>query len=370
VKQGYFYMADLSSSASKRIAVVLFNLGGPDSLDAVKPFLFNLFNDPAIIGAPKPIRWLLAKLISGRRAPIAREIYSHLGGRSPLVPLTEDQAHKLSEMLNSDHVHVDVHIAMRYWHPRAEAVVQQLEKNKPDEIVLLPLYPQFSTATSGSSIDEWHALAGHMGIKTHTICCYPTEQGFITASRKLLTPAIRTAAKHPNGFRVLFSAHGLPEDVIAKGDPYQSHVEQTAAAIMDDFRKVEGDPNNLPDVEWLVTYQSRVGPKKWIEPFTDKEIERAGAENKALVIVPLAFVSEHSETLVELDIEYRELADAAGVPIYVRVATVCDHDDFIAGLAKMVQQKIEPSSQMADPCAHTGKRLCDAKFTKCRCKAV
>lgn len=334
-----------------RTAVVLFNLGGPDSLEAVQPFLFNLFNDRAIIGLPQPLRWLIAKAIARRRAPVARAIYARMGGRSPLVPQTEDQAAALQAALGKDH---GVFIAMRYWHPLADATARRVKAFAPDRVVLLPLYPQYSTTTSASSVRDWTRAAAAVGlaVPTSTVCCYPTEPGLVaeTAAR------IRTAlAKLPTGSRarVLFSAHGLPKKVVTAGDPYQWQVERTAAAVADALA--------MPSLDWRVTYQSRVGPLEWIGPATDAEIRRAGAEGVALVVVPIAFVSEHSETLVELDVEYRHLADHAGVPAYERVPALGAAPAFIAGLAALVWRAAAGPAVVSQD----GGRICPGTCGKC-----
>ncbi len=337
-----------------KTAVVLFNLGGPDKPEAVEPFLFNLFNDPAIIGAPRPIRWLLAKLISKRRAPVAREIYANLGGGSPLLPNTRRQAEALNAALAGTG-DTKVFIAMRYWHPLTEEAVASVKAYGPDRVVLLPLYPQFSTTTTGSSLLAWDAEAERAGLRvpTTSLCCYPVEPGLINA----MTDRLRTtlaAAELDGSVRVLFSAHGLPKKVIAAGDPYQWQVEQTAGAIVASLGK--------PKVDWVVCYQSRVGPLEWIGPSTEDEIRRAGKDGVSLVVQPIAFVSEHSETLVELDIEYRRLAEEAGVKAYHRVATVDASPDFIGGLSAMVQS-LTPFGPGI--CAQAGGRYCPAHRSAC-----
>jgi ferrochelatase len=220
---------------------------------------------------------------------------------------------------------------MRYWHPLTEAVVRSVERFKPDRIVLLPLYPQFSTATTESSLKAWNDSA-RFKVPIKIVKDYPTEPGFIAASVALLKEGLAQVGSAPH--RVLFSAHGLPERVIKAGDPYQGQVEQTAKAIADAVASERGS------LDWSVCYQSRVGPLKWIGPSTDAEITRAGADKVSVVLYPLSFVSEHSETLVELDIEYRHLADKVGVPAYIRVPTVGTHPLFIAGLAKLVRDAL------------------------------
>ncbi len=314
-----------------KIAVILFNLGGPDCPEAVEPFLRNLFSDKAIITLPALLRLPLARLIARRRAPIAREIYHRIGGRSPIVEETQKQARALEAALAGSGVEAKTFIAMRYWHPFSDGAAQAVKAYGPDKIVLLPLYPQYSTTTTASSFQDWERAAKRMGLTAPTarICCYPAENGFVAAMAARIRAAL-AEARGDTGTRLLLSAHGLPKKVIANGDPYQRQVEQSAAAIVAAL--------NIPDLDWQVCYQSRVGPLEWIGPATDDEIRRAGADGKNLIVAPLAFVSEHSETLVELDIEYRKLAEEAGVPDYRRVPAVNVHPDFIAGLAGLVRR--------------------------------
>jgi ferrochelatase len=333
-----------------RTAIVLFNLGGPDSPAAIRPFLFNLFNDPAIIALPGPMRRLLAWILSGRRAKVAAGIYAHLGGRSPLLELTRQQADALEGALGADY---RCFIAMRYWHPLTEAAVQAVRDYAPDRIVLLPLYPQFSTTTTGSSVDAWLKAAAKAGmaIPTVRICCFPTEPGMIRAQADLLRTALGAAGP---GVRVLFSAHGLPKKIVDAGDPYQSQVERTAKAIVTELGQ--------SDLDWQVSYQSRVGPLEWIGPATDDAIRGAGSEGKSLVVQPIAFVSEHSETLVELDIEYAHLAKVAGVPVYRRVPALACHPLFIAGLAKVVGDALADGQNVW--CDGSGP-VCDQRWFRC-----
>jgi ferrochelatase len=309
-----------------KVAVILFNLGGPDSLDAVEPFLRNLFGDPAILRLPSLIRQPLANFLAKRRAPKARAIYAKIGGSSPILGQTEAQARALEQALGGEHEWRG-YVCMRYWHPMTEAVVRSVKRFAPDRIVLLPLYPQFSTTTTASSVTAW-TDAARFKVAVKTIDSYPTEPGFIAASVDLVKQGLTQAGDRPK--RVLFSAHGLPERVIKAGDPYQRQVEQTAAAIA---AAING-------LDWSVCYQSRVGPLKWIGPSTKAEIERAGAEKKSVVVYPLSFVSEHSETLVELDMDYRTLAEKVGVPLYVRVPAVGTHPLFIQGLARLVRDAL------------------------------
>lgn len=338
-----------------RTAVVLFNLGGPERPEAVEPFLFNLFYDPAIISLPLPLRWLVAKLISKRRGPVAREVYEHLGGGSPLRANTEVQALALSTNLGVGGEY-KCFIAMRYWHPRCFETVRAVAGYNPDQIVLLPLYPQFSSTTSGSSIKEWRREAEKVGLNVpiFPICCYPTNCGFVGAAADLISKGL---SKLEGGSqpRVLFSAHGLPEKVVKNGDPYQHHVELSANSIV----KALG----VQGLDWRVCYQSRVGPLEWIKPYLEDELKIAGAEGRPVILFPIAFVSEHSETLVELDIEYKQKAKAFGVPAFVRVPTVGTHEIFINGLADCVRAAVEKRSVETN-CA-AGETVCPAQHTLC-----
>jgi ferrochelatase len=320
-----------------KIAIILFNLGGPDSLEAVQPFLCNLFSDPAIINLPAWLRLPLARFIASRRTPKALGIYEKIGGGSPILGQTEAQARALEgaleEALGSEHEWRG-YVCMRYWHPMTERVVQSVKRFAPDRIVLLPLYPQYSTTTTASSFAAWRKAATFK-IPTVEIESYPTEPGFIRASIEMVKQGLAEVPEMP--VRVLFSAHGLPEKVIKRGDPYQRQVEETAAAIAE----------HLDGADWSVCYQSRVGPLKWIGPSTDAEIRRAAADGKSIVLYPLSFVSEHSETLVELDIDYRHLAEQAGVLKYVRVPAVGTHPQFIHGLANLVRAALLAESTAA-----------------------
>ena len=306
-----------------KIAIILFNLGGPDSLEAVQPFLRNLFSDPAIISLPAWLRLPLARFIASRRTPKALGIYEKIGGGSPIVGQTEAQARALEEALGREHEWRG-YVCMRYWHPMTERVVESVRRFAPDRIVLLPLYPQYSTTTTASSFNAWKKAATFK-VPTVEIESYHTEPGFIRASIELVKQGLADAGD--GSVRVLFSAHGLPEKVIRKGDPYQRQIEETASAIAE----------HLDGADWSVCYQSRVGPLKWIGPSTESEIRRAAADKKNIVLYPLSFVSEHSETLVELDIDYRHLAEQAGVAKYVRVPAVGTHPQFIHGLANLVR---------------------------------
>jgi ferrochelatase len=339
-----------------KLAVVLFNLGGPDSLDAVEPFLRNLFGDPAILSVPGIVRRPLARVIASRRAPVAREIYKRIGGRSPIVEETRAQANTLDKLLAERGMDAKSFIAMRCWHPFSDEAAKAVKDWGADAIVLLPLYPQHSTTTTASSFADWGRAAHKAGLNVPTsrLCCYPDSEGFITAEAELIHQTL-TRVKPGVSYRLLLSAHGLPKRTIAKGDPYQWQVERTAAAIVDRLGI------KVPD--WRVCYQSRVGPLAWIGPATDAEIRRAGAEGKGVAIAPIAFVSEHSETLVELDMEYAHLALNAGVKDYLRVPTVSAHAKFIEALADLVMLANRGKGTLSG----RGARICPRKFGACPC---
>ncbi|HEV2336290.1 MAG TPA: ferrochelatase [Stellaceae bacterium] len=309
-------------------AVVLMNLGGPDSLAAVRPFLYNLFSDRAIIDLPAPLRLPLATVIAARRAGVARKIYGQLGGSSPLLANTEAQARALEAELGAGY---RCFVAMRYWHPLTAAAVGAVKAWRADEVILLPLYPQFSTTTTGSSLAAWRREARRqgLGVATRAVRSYPAAAGFIAAEAALIANALDAAEAGGAAVRLLFSAHGLPLRIVAKGDPYPREIERTAAAVAAALGR--------PGLDWRVCYQSRVGPLAWLGPSVEDELHRAGCDGVGIVVAPISFVSEHSETLVELDRDYRRLAAAFGVPAYHRVPTVAADRRFIAALAELVR---------------------------------
>ena len=337
-------------------AIILFNLGGPDKLENVEPFLFNLFNDPAILNLPTFLRYPLAKLISNRRAPVAKKIYAELGGSSPILKLTIEQSDALEIKLNQTQKEDEYKcfIIMRCWNPRAKDVIKDVQLYGPDEVVLMPLYPQYSAATSGSSIKEWKDVCrkNNYHVKTSTICCYPTDQNFINAHTKEIIKKI----KDLKNFKLIFSAHGLPEKNIKKGDPYQWQVEQSVKKIVENL--------NDENLDWILSYQSRVGPLKWIGPSTETIIIENSKIGKHIVLVPIAFVSEHSETLVELDIEYKEIADANGCKNYTRVPALGINEDFIKAMSELIIKKNE---YKINEDLYPPKIQCPSNFKKCPC---
>ncbi|MDB5414147.1 MAG: hemH [Rubritepida sp.] len=346
---------------ARRVAVVLFNLGGPDAPSSVRPFLVNLFTDPAILRVPRFIRPWLGRLIAWRRTPTAQENYAVMGGRSPLRELTEAQARSLEGVLNEREPGLDYKcfVAMRYWHPMSPEAVQAVKAWNPSEILLIPLYPQFSTTSTGSSITAWAdaCKAAGLSLPTSTLCCFHSDPGFVTATARLVAEAYAKARAELPGhvpLRVLFSAHGLPETIIKSGDPYQWQVEQSTASVVDAL--------NMRGLDHVVCYQSRVTPQKWLGPSTEAEIARAAREKVAVLICPIAFVSDHSETLVELDVEYRHGADKLGIPGYFRVPAQNIDAAFITAMADLVQ-RTEGSARTL--CSFAGARQCPRAHTGC-----
>ncbi len=340
----------------RRVAVVLFNLGGPDAPEAVRPFLENLFTDPAILRVPNFVRPWLGRFIAARRTKAASENYAILGGRSPLLELTEEQGRALEAALNAaGAAEGEEHrcfVCMRYWHPFSEEAARAVKDWGATEVVLLPLYPQYSTTTTGSSITAWEEAAQTIGLRlpTTTVCCWHSDENFVSATAALVRGAwdeARAGLPDGAGLRVLFSAHGLPESIVKRGDPYQWQVERTVAAVVERLG-VEG-------LDHQVCYQSRVTPQRWIGPSAEDALEKAAKDKVAALVCPIAFVSEHSETLVELDVEYRELAHKLGVPGYFRVPAQNSDAGFIASLAALVRRARGSGREL---CSFAGARQC------------
>jgi protoporphyrin/coproporphyrin ferrochelatase len=337
-----------------KLAVVLFNLGGPDSLAAVRPFLFNLFRDPAIIQLPAIARYPLATLISRGREKTAQANYAVMGGRSPLLPETEAQARALEAELRAQKPDVEtrVFIAMRYWKPFAKDTAAEVAAFAPDEIVLLPLYPQYSTTTTASSLKDWGAVYKGAG-RSRAVCCYPTARGLALAHAQAIRGTWEAGGRPPN-VRLIFSAHGLPQKVVDAGDPYRAQIMASAQAVALLVREFD---------DWEVAFQSRVGRLKWLEPSTEEAIREAAKDGKGVLIAPIAFVSEHVETLVELDREYAELARSLGMTTYLRARTPGVTASFIEVLAKAVLEALGREGVRPH-----GPWLCPASHGKCGCR--
>lgn len=346
---------------ARRVAVVLFNLGGPDAPESVRPFLVNLFSDPAILRVPGFVRPWLAKLIAWRRTKPAQENYAVLGGKSPLRELTEEQGRHLEALLRQREPETDYRcfVAMRYWHPMSDEAVSAVQSWGAEEVLLIPLYPQFSTTTTGSSVTAWNDACETAGLRVPTtvLCCFHSDEGYARATARMVQEAYDKArAELPPEvpLRILFSAHGLPESIIKAGDPYQWQVESSVAAVIGHL--------DIPNLDSIVCFQSRVTLQKWIGPSTEDEIERAAKEKVAILISPIAFVSEHSETLVELDVEYREEADHLGIPGYFRVPAQNSDAGFIAAMADLVQRTRCSGRAL---CSFAGARQCPKQHGDC-----
>ena len=344
-----------------KIAVVLMNLGGPDKLENVKPFLFNLFSDKAIINLPNPFRYMIAKLISNTREKKAKGIYASIGNKSPIVENTQIQADLLEKSLISknDKNQYKCFIAMRYWKPFSYEIMSDINNFSPDQIILLPLYPQFSTTTTESSIKDFMDNMKGKNYKVKKICCFPADEKFIDAHIDVMSKYIENAIKEcgAENIRILFSAHSLPEKIIKMGDGYQKQVELSTKLVIEKLKEKYKD---LEKSEFINTYQSKVGPVKWIGPMTDEEIEKAGKDSKSVILIPISFVSEHSETLAELDIDYKNLSIESGVKKYYRVPTLSDNSKFIDCLSDIVVNLSSGDKNM-----YPYKRICEKEYCRC-----
>ena len=328
----------------ERIGVVLLNMGGPDSLDAIQPFLYNLFSDHDIIRIPKPIQKPLAFLISHLRAKKTRKYYEIMGGKSPQREQTQKQAKALEEKLGNRY---KVVVALRYWHPMTEQAVREILEDGIKDVILLPLYPQYSRTTTGSSFNEFDRVARRyakrgksfnlttikgqeksyfypLELRIKKVNCYYNHPMYI----KAMVENIKENLPNWQDYFFLFTAHSLPESIIREGDPYQKQTEETVRLIMEHF----------PGVKHALGYQSKVGPTKWIGPFTDELLEeliKSGV--KKIAMIPVSFTCEHSETLYELDYLYGKMAKELGIEDYVRIPTLKDHPTFIEALAELVK---------------------------------
>jgi ferrochelatase len=320
----------------KKIGVVLFQLGGPDTLAAVEPFLYNLFCDPEIINfmgaglARKP----LAKFIARKRSQVVREHYQAIGGGSPIVELTNRQARALTAALEPD-FDATVVVAMRYWHPLTAEAIAKLQGLALDELILLPLYPHYSFATTGSSLKEWQRLyRADKGQKTPSVKMvndFHDHPLYIAALVERINEALQGGTR-PEEIHLVFSAHGLPMSLVEKGDPYPIQIETTVRLV----RKGGGWRN-----PYTLCYQSRVGKQKWLEPSLTQTIEKLAESGvRRMLVIPVSFVTEHIETLHEINIEAREQAEALGVREFRMMPSLNDSPTFIRALADLVQQGV------------------------------
>ncbi|MDJ0714055.1 MAG: ferrochelatase [Prochloraceae cyanobacterium] len=337
-----------------RVGVLLLNLGGPEAIEDVRPFLYNLFSDPEIIRLPikglqKPLAWLISSL----RAKKSQQNYLKIGGGSPLRKITEAQAQALEEKLSAKDIEVSVYVGMRYWHPYTEEAIARIERDRISNLVVLPLYPQFSISTSGSSFrileKMWLEERDLKGIKYSVIPSWYNAPGYLRAMADLIGQEIE---QYPNPDRVhiFFSAHGVPQSYVDEaGDPYQQEIEECTRLIM----KTLDRPN-----PHTLAYQSRVGPVEWLKPYTEDALQELGEKGvKDLVVVPISFVSEHIETLEEIDIEYREVAEEAGIENFQRVPALNTHPVFIEALANLVEEALENPSPTFAELTHPKKNM-------------
>ncbi|WP_017318363.1 ferrochelatase [Mastigocladopsis repens] len=324
-----------------RVGVLLLNLGGPDKLEDVGPFLFNLFSDPEIIRLP--FRWLqkpLAWLISSRRTQKSQENYKQIGGGSPLRRITEAQGEALKEQLHALGQEANIYVGMRYWHPYTEEAIAKITKDDIERLVVLPLYPQFSISTSGSSFRLlerlWQEDPKLQLLDYTVIPSWYKHPGYLQAMADLIAQEL-DQFPHPDEVNIFFSAHGVPKSYVEEaGDPYQQEIEECTHLIMQTLNR----PN-----PHILAYQSRVGPVEWLQPYTEDAIpELAEKGVKDLVVVPISFVSEHIETLQEIDIEYREIAEEAGIHNFRRVPALNTHAVFVKALADMVLDALQSPS--------------------------
>ncbi|MBI4427924.1 MAG: ferrochelatase [Ignavibacteriales bacterium] len=323
----------------KKISVVLFQLGGPDSLDAVQPFLYNLFCDPDIIDLPGAFlfRKALARIISSRRAPKVQNLYRRIGSKSPILKQTQLQAESLKSALNTLDIESDVHIAMRYWHPMTEEVVRKLQECSVDELVLLPLYPHYSRATTGSSINEWNRVTQRLhynSMEPKLVEHFYDHPLYIEAMVEQVNIALGRFSKVDQaGVHLVFSAHGIPVSFVKDGDPYPDHIKRSYELIVE--KGSWGLPHHL-------CFQSKVGPQKWLEPSLTRTIEELAAQKIShIVVIPISFVTDHIETLSEINIEAREEAKELGIEGFEMMPALIRNKKFIDCLADLVVRQLK-----------------------------
>jgi protoporphyrin/coproporphyrin ferrochelatase len=357
-------MMTKAKSNEERIGVLLFNLGGPETLDDVRPFLFNLFSDPDIIRLPfrfmqKPLAWF----ISTQRYKKSSNYYAQIGGGSPLRKITDQQARALESELHNRGLKARVYVAMRYWKPFTEAALEQIEQDGITHLIVLPLYPQFSISTTGSSLNRMNEIINKSGLtslRTSVICSWQGDPNYIKSLAGMVREELTNFPnQEPDNTTIIFSAHSVPVRYIEEGDPYLEYTEQTMKLVMEQIG------NDRPHT---LSFQSRVGPVKWLRPSTEEAIRKLASEGLSqMLLVPISFVSEHIETLYELDILYKGIADEVGVKHYARVPALNCRSDFIAALADLVQKELTEDIQNA-------KNLCPHYAVTCQpspiCKAT
>ncbi|KAH7681683.1 Ferrochelatase protein [Dioscorea alata] len=343
------------NTSQEKIGVLLLNLGGPEKLHDVQPFLFNLFSDPDIIRLPRLFQFLqrpLAQLVSVLRAPKSKEGYVAIGGGSPLRRITDEQACTLKEALKEKKVNANVYVAMRYWHPFTEEAIHQIKTDNVTKLVVLPLYPQFSISTSGSSIKLLMRIfredAHFAQLPISIIESWYQREGYIKSMADLIENELSNFA-NPQEVMIFFSAHGVPVSYVEDaGDPYRDQMEDCINVIMDELKsRGIGNPHTL-------AYQSRVGPVQWLKPYTDEVLVELGQQGvKSLLAVPISFVSEHIETLEEIDMEYKHLALESGIENWGRVPALGCTSSFISDLADAVIEALPTASLVSSSAKDT-----------------
>ena len=328
----------MADSKNNRIGVLLFNLGGPEKLEDVKPFLFNLFSDPDIIRLPwRPLQKPLAWLIATQRQKKSRGYYAQIGGGSPLRRITDEQAQALQAALGQIGLDARVYVGMRYWNPFIEEALDQIALDGITELVVLPLYPQYSLATTAGSLNRMNEILGDNGRSkpaVKVINNWHDDPTYIAALARTVSEELaQFPNQDPSLTHIVFSAHSVPVSYIEAGDPYLEQTQQTVRLVME--RLGSERPHSL-------SFQSKVGPVKWLRPSTDETLRRLASEKASQVLlVPVSFVSEHIETLYELDILYRDVAEEVGLPHYRRSPALNCRPDFIDALAGLVARRIE-----------------------------
>ncbi|MGL5034423.1 MAG: ferrochelatase [Microcystaceae cyanobacterium] len=337
-----------------RVGVLLLNLGGPEKPEDVRPFLFNLFSDPEIIRLPFP--WLqkpLAWLISTLRAKKSQANYEQIGGGSPLLQITQAQGQALEQRLTEVGQTAKIYIGMRYWHPFTEEAIEEIKRDRIQHLVVLPLYPHFSISTSGSSFrvleEMWQQQPILRQIDYTLVPSWYDHPGYLQAMADLIAQEL-TKFSHPDEAHLFFSAHGVPQSYVEEaGDPYQQEIEACTRLIMQTL--------NRPNPHTLA-YQSRVGPVEWLKPYTEDALRELGEQGvNDLLVVPISFVSEHIETLQEIDIEYREIAEEAGIHNFQRVPALNTYPVFIDSLTQMVVTALSEPACTFDSVAHPKKNM-------------
>jgi ferrochelatase len=339
---------------TRRVGIVLFQLGGPDTLEAIEPFLYNLFCDPDIIDFPfaRIGRKPLAKLISTTRARKVQHHYAVIGGGSPIRRHTERQARALETHLRNQGIDAKCFVAMRYWHPFTAEAIEQLREGECDEVVLLPLYPQYSSTTTGSSLNEWRRLFCD-DVHLHCVETFYRNTMYLDAVVEKVDQAL-SRFPAPEKPEIVFSAHSVPMSVIEKGDPYQQQIEDTVRLLVE--RGGWSNPHRL-------CYQSKVGASRWLQPSLRQTLQNLGAEGaREVCVVPVAFVSDHVETLGEIDHEAREQALQLGIRQFEMSAGLNDSPKFIQALGQIVCEALGQSVHSLIPIRSTGKQLAEPQY--------